>query len=213
MLRILSLALVILLTQAGGSAAAEVEAGAVRTVRVWAYGTPPAAARRDLFANAAVFVAERLETVADGALDVRLRDDTSLRLGGATTVVLDRFVYDPASGGALAVSIAKGACRFITGATADRFVVTSPSVTVAPRGTQFSVWVFADGTTKVWVQAGEVTVTPLSGGPPALVRRGEIVAASTKGGGVQRNALRPETDPGLLPSLDPGIVPRGKSGR
>lgn len=179
-------------------AAAEV-AGAVAAVRVWAYGTPPAASRRDLFLQDEVQVRELLETVDQGSLHVRLRDDTMLRLGSASRVMVDEFVYDPDAGSSsLLARITKGVCRFVTGKAARRTLeVTTPAATIAARGTEFSVWIAADGSTTIWVQSGQVEVTPLDGAPAALVEAGEIVLAPIAGGGVQRDAVRPAPDPGV----------------
>src|SRR5215471_21143191 len=140
-------------------------AGDVIAVRMWAYGTPPAQARRDLFLKDDVYVRERLETVTDGALHVHLMDDTVLRLGSATSVVLDQFVYQPdADATTLLANLSKGVCRFLTGKTTKKDVkVVTPAATIAARGTVFSVWVKDDGSTTVWVQEGQVDVTPRDG--------------------------------------------------
>ncbi|MGH9204736.1 MAG: hypothetical protein ACRD2A_26205, partial [Vicinamibacterales bacterium] len=86
-----------------GSATVQAEtpiaAGDVAAVRVWAYGTPfDGSGKRDLLLSDPVYVRERLETVPDGALHVRLSDDTMLRLGSASIVVLDEFIYRPDAG-------------------------------------------------------------------------------------------------------------------
>jgi hypothetical protein len=173
-------------------------AGAVAAVRVWAYGTPSDhPIRRDLFLRDEVFVREVLETVAAGALHVRLRDDTMLRLGSTSRVVVDEF--SPATDSAsLLARITKGVCRFVAGkATNQRLEVATPTATIAARGTEFSVWIAPDGSTTVWVRSGQVEVVPLDGAPGALVDAGEIVLAPIEGGGVQRDATRPASDPGI----------------
>jgi len=183
---------------AATAAGAEV-AGDVAVVRMWAYGTPPDAARRDLFLQDDVFMNELLETVSQGALHVRLRDDTMLRLGSASRVVIDEFVYAPDAGTAtLVASVTKGVCRFISGKAATRRLeVRTPAATIAARGTEFSVWIAEDGSTTVWVQSGTVEVAPLDGSAPAIVNATEIVLAPAGGGGVQLDAQQPATDPGI----------------
>jgi hypothetical protein len=172
--------------------------GDVTAVRIWAYGTPPEAGRRNLFTGNDVLYRERLETVENGALHVELRDGTHLRLGSGSSVLLDEFIYDPHAGpGTLVATVAKGVCRFIAGDTErGRFVVGTPVATIVPRGTEFSVWVEPDGSTRVWVQSGVVEVTPLQG-EPALVRESEIVRVKTATSAVERNAPRPAPDPGM----------------
>ena len=193
------------------SARAE-EAGAVVAVRVWAYGTPPDTARRDLFLKDPVYARELLETVAQGALHVRLLDDSMLRLGAATSVVVDEFVYEPdANTSTLLASITKGVCRFISGKAAKhRLEVSTPAATIAARGTEFSVWIKPDGSTTVWVQSGQVEVTPRDGSAAALVNAGEIVLAPIAGGGIRLDAPRPSPDPGIADTTRV-LIPRRKS--
>lgn len=202
----------LLATVAAAQPAQAEVAGAVVALRVWAYGTPPDTMRRDLFLKDEVFARELLETVPQGALHVRLRDDSMLRLGSATSVVVDEFVYAPdADASTLLASITKGVCRFISGrATKHRLEVTTPAATIAARGTEFSVWLKSDGSTTVWVQSGQVEVTPRDGSAPALVNRGEIVLAPIAGGGVQLNAPRPAPDPGIADTTRV-LIPRRKS--
>lgn len=194
-------------------AADAIVVGDVTAVLRWAYGTPPGASRRNLFVGNDVVYRELLQTVEDGALHVQLADATELRLGSASTVVLDEFVYDPAADtGALVATVAKGVARFITGGTENgRFVVRTPVATVSPRGTEFSVWVEEDGSTRIWVQAGSVVVTPLEG-EPAIVNQREIVRVATPTSEVERNAQRPENDPGMrdTPALR---LQRGRIGK
>jgi hypothetical protein len=209
-------ALAALACHAGGSLAAEPgeTVGDVTAVRIWAYGTPPEKARRTLFIGNDVLYREQLETVTNGALHVRLRDGTDLRLGSASTVLLDEFIYDPAAGpGELVASVAKGVCRFITGdAKHGRFIVQTPVATIVPRGTEFSVWVEADGSTRIWVQDGSVEVRPLAGAP-AIVSEPEIVRVATPSSEVERDALRPAPDFGMQNTGKVFFGPSGKRNR
>jgi len=212
--RIPCLSIALALATAGLPPAAQAEiAGAVAAVRVWAYGTPPEQpARRDLFLRDEIHVRELLETVDDGALHVRLMDDTMLRLGSASRVVVDEFVYDPdADAASLLARITQGVCRFVSGKAATRRIeVIAPAATIAARGTVFSVWIAADGSTTVWVSSGQVEVTPLDGSAPALVDAGEIVLAPIAGGGIRLDAPRPAPDPGIA-DTPRVLIPRRKS--
>jgi hypothetical protein len=194
------------------AARAEV-AGAVAAVRIWAYGTPPEqATRRDLFLRDEVHVRELLETVDKGALHVRLMDDTMLRLGSGSRVVVDEFVYNPAADAStLLARVTQGVCRFVSGkATTRRLEVITPAATIAARGTVFSVWIAADGSTTIWVSSGQVEVTPIDGAAPALVDAGEIVLAPIAGGGIRLDAPRPAPDPGVADTTRV-LIPRRKS--
>jgi hypothetical protein len=209
--RVIGLVALLAAAAAAQPAAAEV-AGAVVALRVWAYGTPPDTARRDLFLQDDVYARELLETVPQGALHVRLRDDSMLRLGSATSVVVDEFVYAPDTDtSTLLASITKGVCRFISGkATKHRLEVSTPAATIAARGTEFSVWIKPDGSTTVWVQRGQVEITPRDGSAATIVNAGEIVLAPIAGGGVQLNAPRPSPDPGIADTTRV-LIPRRKS--
>lgn len=195
---------------AGQPAQADV-AGEVAARRVWAYGTPPDDLRRDLFLQDEVYVREVLETPDKGALHVRLRDNTMLRLGSASRVVVDEFVYQPdADSAALIASVTKGVCRFISGNAATRKLeVRTPAATIAARGTEFSIWILEDGSTTIWVQEGAVEVTPADGSPTATVNAAEIVRAPIAGGGIELDAQQPLWDPGLADT--PRVLMRRKN--
>jgi ferric-dicitrate binding protein FerR (iron transport regulator) len=174
-------------------------AGDVVALKLWAYGTAPGgAARRDLFMADPVYVLDRLETVADGALHVQLMDNTVLRLGSATQLVVDEYVYKDSTGTLqFLASVTRGVCRFVTGQAKNKtFRVQTPTASIVARGTVFSVWVDANGETIVWVQEGEVDVTSAIDGGAATVGAREIVKAPA-GGGIELDAARPPNDPGI----------------
>jgi hypothetical protein len=174
-------------------------AGDVVALKVWAYGTAPDTQhRRDLFKADPVYVLDKLETVTDGALHVQLLDDTVLRLGSATQMVVDEFVYQGATGTLdFLATVSKGVCRFVTGqASKKRFRVQTPTASIVARGTTFSVWVDRDGNTIVWVQEGEVDVTSTVDGGAASVGAREIIRAPVEGG-IELDADRPQDDPGI----------------
>ncbi len=173
--------------------------GNVELVDIWATGTPVNASSRALYERDSVYPREVLETVRSGALHVRFRDQTNLRLGSEARIVLDEFVYDSNAGASkVALRMTLGIGRFVTGRTGGPgFNVRTPTAVIGVRGTVFSVWVEQSGRTTVWVDEGQVEVTPLDGLPPALVVEGETVATPGGGAGVERNAQRPPPDPGL----------------
>lgn len=212
-LRVIVLVAMLVMSATWQPARAEV-AGAVVALRMWAYGTPPDSARRDLFLRDEVYARELLETARQGALHVRMLDNSMLRLGSASSVVVDEFVYDAnANTSTLLATITKGVCRFISGRAAKRRLeVSTPAATIAARGTEFSVWLKPDGSTTIWVQSGQVEVTPRDGAAPALVNGGEIVLAPIAGGGIRLDAPRPSPDPGIADTTRV-LIPRRKAMR
>jgi hypothetical protein len=90
--------------------------GAVAAVKPDAFGTPPSGGEQVLNIGAGLVENERIRTDENGTANLIFADRSSLTVGRSAEVVLDRFVYDPASkSGELAVSIGQGALRFIGG--------------------------------------------------------------------------------------------------
>ncbi|WP_162914659.1 FecR family protein [Desertibaculum subflavum] len=187
---------------AGAAAAAE-RIGRVEHVEVWATGTPEGGTSRPKHIGNGVEARETVATVENGALHLIFLDRTELRLGSAATVVLDSYVYDRARGGEAVLRVARGITRFISGRLGTgQLRVRTPSVEIGVRGTDFSVWVEADGRTTIWVNEGAISVQPLAGGAAADVAQGETVAVAAGATAVQRAAPRPLTDRGLLPAIE-----------
>ena len=185
-----------------GLADAAERIGRVEHVEVWATGTPDGGTTRPKHIGNSVEARETVSTVENGALHLIFLDRTELRLGSAATVVLDSYVYDRARGGEAVLQVARGITRFISGRLGSgQLRVRTPAVEIGVRGTDFSVWVQADGRTTIWVNEGAISVQPLAGGPTAPVGQGETVAVAAGGTAVQRGAPRPLSDRGLLPAL------------
>jgi len=117
---------------------------------------------------------QRLRTGPGSRLQITFVDGTNLTLGENASVVVDKFVYNPAkSTGAMALSSAKGAVRFSTGKIGSMkkkdVTVSTPSAALAVRGTEF--WMGPiDGHQGAYVLDGKVDVT--SRGRTARVNRG-----------------------------------------
>ena len=117
---------------------------------------------------------QRLRTGPGARLQITFVDGTNLTLGENASVVVDKFVYNPAkSTGAMALSSAKGAVRFSTGKIGSMkkkdVTVSTPSAALAVRGTEF--WMGPiDGHHGAYVLDGKVDVR--SRGRTARVNRG-----------------------------------------
>jgi len=123
-----------------------------------------------------VFAGEKVITPAGGSTVVRFRDQTQLQVGASSTVVLDRFVYDPSSqADSGSISLAKGLFRYIGGQASDAAGVklSTPTTTLTIRGTKFLVYVKDDGTTTVAVIEGTVDVKPCGNGDIARANAGQ----------------------------------------
>ncbi|MDE2489351.1 MAG: FecR domain-containing protein [Elusimicrobia bacterium] len=108
--------------------------GAVRAV------APGAAVGRVLSSGQPVYLNDHVTTGPGGGLQLLLKDQTTFTLGPNSDMVLDTFVYDPAtSAGKVSARIVKGAFRFVTGKVARRdpanMQVALPVGTIGIRGT------------------------------------------------------------------------------
>src|SRR5580704_7585328 len=127
-----------------------------------------------------VFQNETINTGDESASRVIFQDKTELSVGPQSSVVLDRFVFDPdPSKSAVAISIARGVARFTTGVLPKPdYQINTPSAQIGVRGTALTVTVSPAKATTVSVESGSgfvtgrgVTVT-VNAGYSTLVRYG-----------------------------------------
>lgn len=193
-------------------ALAEPEIGAVfQRPFMGATGTPVGAASEYLYFNTAVYADETVATDRGGSTALRFRDRTKLQVGASSTVVLDRFVYEPDGGAADAViSFSKGVFRFISGdIPEDSLRLETPSATLAIRGTKFVLAVAEDGRTDVWVIEGAVEAIPRQGAP-ATARAGQslVITDGTQGVLLVDHRTAPH-DPAVEDDVSPFAGPGG----
>ncbi|MEZ5647458.1 MAG: FecR family protein [Alphaproteobacteria bacterium] len=93
-------------------------------------------------------------------------DDTTLTVGANSSMILDRFVYDPKTAkGEILVHMATGVFRFVSGKMPkENVTLVTPGASIGIRGTDFIVEILGDGTTRVSVLHGRVIMTPTAGG-------------------------------------------------
>lgn len=183
MKRFVLIALIAVLSMPALPAAAQ-EIGRVREVVLDAYGTPAARDRRPLYGRTKVSANETVETVDGAGLHLRFLDRTDFHLGSKSVVILDEFVYDPAtSAGKMVIRMSKGTFRFVSGKMVKSGVaIRTPTALIGIRGTDFMVVVEDNGTTGVVVTEGEVEITPNIGGDvPVIVAAGSTALIGTNG--------------------------------
>jgi hypothetical protein len=101
---------------------------------------PGATVGRVVESGKPLYLNDHVTTNAAGHLQVLLLDQTVFTMGPSSDMVLDEFVYDPASdNGKVTARITKGVFRFVTGKVARRnpasMKVTLPVGTIGIRGT------------------------------------------------------------------------------
>ena len=187
------LALVLAASVAMPASDALATVGVAAAVNQSAEGVRPGGAPQVITIGKNVIANERIDTSDVGLVQVLLRDGTTFTVGPGTSLVIDRFVYDPDRGTAeVAATITKGAFRMIGGLATKRrggATINTPSGSIGIRGamlegvvgsaqgTQFSL-VFGDearftgtnGKTTRLYEPG-YTLVVRDGGNPKVRRR------------------------------------------
>ncbi|MBM3532592.1 MAG: hypothetical protein FJX60_06100 [Alphaproteobacteria bacterium] len=156
---------------------APTKVGVAAAVNQQLTGTPPAAAGRVVNIGNDVFPRERLVTDARGQAQMLFLDGSAFTVGPDSDLVLDEFVYDPASGtGKLAATAAKGVVRFVGGKLSKNqpVTITTPTATIGIRGGIGIVSIDAStgATSATFLFGAEMTVTSASGSTEKISRAG-----------------------------------------
>jgi hypothetical protein len=158
----------LLATGSAASALADKRIGAVVQRHYnGATGLLPTAESQDLLFDYDVFAGETVKTPPNGSTVIRFQDKTQIQVGGNSSLVIDRYVYDPSSGtGDLAVRFGTGLFRFITGELKNKedAKLTTPVSSLTIRGTKFILYVAPDGSTSLGVIKGAVDAVPCGRG-------------------------------------------------
>ena len=127
-----------------------------------------AAAPSRLTIGSKVFFGDEIITGDGVRAQILLRDGTTFSIGEGANLVLDEFVYDPASGdGGIGVVIKKGAFRFVSGKIAKKtpqnMQVLAGSTSIAVRGTEVIGTVGGGGGDSVILISGQVDLVSIAG--------------------------------------------------
>ena len=89
-----------------------------------------------------VEINDKVET-KNGVVNIKFKDDTSVKVTENSSLVIDDFVYDPknAAGGKLSLKAASGTVRYVSGNIAhnnpNSVKINTPTASIAVRGTDF----------------------------------------------------------------------------
>ncbi len=139
-------------------------AGAVNTT---SSGTPPGAPTRVIELGAQVVENEKIQTTGSGSVQVLFIDKTTLNVGPNSSLVIDRFVYNPATTkGALAISLSKGVLRVVGGIAthSEGATIRTPAAAIGLRGGIAIISHSAAKGTEAILGFGHMSVTTLCGG-------------------------------------------------
>jgi hypothetical protein len=178
-----------------GSAHAADKVGVAAAVKPEATSQPPGGDASILRIGKSVVYNERIDTSGTGQVQVLLVDGSTFTVGPGSSLVIDKFVYNPASGrGALVASFSKGALRFVGGKLSKNdpgVKVKTPAGELTVRGGIFTAKIsgankalitFDFGTSLSILRHGRLSVTRFAGdvisinGPGAPVIRSQTMA-------------------------------------
>ncbi len=92
----------------------------------------------------AIHEGDRLVSDKDSSIGVSMKDETLLSIGPNSTLVIDKYAYDPVTrAGEVSTKIVKGTLRYVTGLIGklhpQAIKVTTANATIGIRGTDFIV--------------------------------------------------------------------------
>ena len=143
----------------------------------------------------AVYLNDEIKTSASAKAQILLRDQSVFNIGPNSTLIIDKFVYDPQKS-ELNVSIQKGAFKFVSGKIAntsnEAMKVSLPNATIAVRGTGVAGVVEPNGSATVMLLHGVVDVTSTASSATSTL--------SKSGWGVQINPAGVVSAPAPVPA-------------
>jgi hypothetical protein len=185
---------------AGANADTVGTAGAVNTATS---GTPPGAPTRVIEIGTQVVANEKIQTTATGSVQVLFIDKTTLNVGPNSTLVIDRFVYNPATTkGELALSLGKGVVRVVGGIAthSEGATIRTPVAAIGLRGGIAIISHSSAKGTQAILGFGHMSVTSLCAGTNCTSTTTEV---SRPGFGVTVAGLsRPPSSPGRASSQE-----------
>jgi hypothetical protein len=151
-----------------GQAAEAQRVGVTAAVNPRAISQPPGATERELLLGSDVIFNQRLSTHEDGLAQLLFVDRSMLTIGRNADVVIDAFVYDPAtSTGKMTATITRGVGRYVGGAlskSSGQVTLRTPTATIGVRGGVVLFKVDDDGSTTVaMVHGREVQIATPAG--------------------------------------------------
>lgn len=154
-------------------------------------GTPPGGATRTLGLGTALVRDETVASSATGRAQLMFLDQSTLSLAPNTTIVLDRFVFDPDRGtGEIGVGLTQGALRFIGGTLSRNqpATVTTPTASIGIRGSTALV-LHNNGRTIAIFIAGSQLCIQVDGQQSCTSRQGGVLTETGYAGQVSPEFL------------------------
>lgn len=113
------------------------QVGTATAVNPQSESTPPGGSTAPLVVGAHIVHKEAIHTTPSGTVQLLFTDKSSMSIGPNASIVIDEYVYDPnAKSGHMAVSLTKGALRFVGGQLSHvgEAAITTSAATIGIRG-------------------------------------------------------------------------------
>jgi hypothetical protein len=152
------------------------QVGTATAVNPTAESTAPGSASGKLTVGAAVMHKERIHTSPSGSAQLLFLDKSTLSVAPNTNLVIDEFVYNPASGnGHMLAKLSQGTFQYVGGqlSHAGATTITTPFATIGIRGGTATIEHGPNGT-KVVDQYGTLTIHN-GAGTTVVTRPGSVV--------------------------------------
>jgi hypothetical protein len=128
--------LILVLALGVGPAVAQ-QVGTTTAVNPSTEGTPPGGTTSTLTIGARVLHKERIHTSSTGSVQLLFLDKSTLSIAPNTSLVIDEFVYDPASNsGHMLTKLTQGTLQYVGGQLSHQgaVTITTPAATIGIRG-------------------------------------------------------------------------------
>ena len=137
----------------------------------------------ELVVKSPVYRDERISTSRNGLGEFRFTDGTRFAVGGGSSVVIDRFIYDSSNTfDKLTLNAARGSFRWVSGKSrSEAYEIQTPAGTIGIRGTRLDIYVAPNGLTSVVLLSGRAQFCG-SNGCRELRRTCDVVVATPAGG-------------------------------
>jgi hypothetical protein len=153
------------------------QVGTTTAVTPSSEGTPPGGSTTTLTVGARVLHKERIHTSPTGSVQLLFVDKSTLNIAPNTSLVIDEFVYDPASNtGHMLTKLTQGTLQYIGGQLSHQGAVTieTPAATIGIRGATGTFDQGPNGLTFVSQSGGKFFIEN-GGGTMVVTRPGFVV--------------------------------------
>lgn len=191
---------------------AKAEIGVLAAVNRDMTGARPTEQSRPIFIKEKLVQDERIVSTGGGGGQVLFLDQTSLTIAPNSEIVLDKYVYDPATdSGEMTVTVLKGAMRFVGGRISKNSPATikTSTATIGIRGGMGNISV-GDGTETVYMHVAGFSSTITSATETLTITREGGLATIGADGDLQY--LGVADDDFIASAFRPGAAGQGSGG-